>query len=115
MAFSAAFLAVLFTNTTLSSTLGTIQAGIALIVTSSTTLRPLFDATIVRWFGLHISSLGRSSNKNNISLPIWGGAEERRRTESGKVTTIGACRIERPAPQTTESEENLATCNRGAC
>lgn len=105
MALSAAFLASIWTNGAVSSVVGVVQAGIALMVASSTVLRPLFDATVVRWFNLE--SLRHSEGDNNISLVTWSGLPDGPREASGNSTKTSARRREQ-RPQVTESEENLA-------
>lgn len=114
MAFSAAFLAAYRTNAKLSTTIGIIQSGIAVMVASSTVLRPLFDKTIVRWFKLR--SLRGSSNRTpNIDLTSWRGSEGRQGAESGHISASrkSARRTDRQPSDLSESEENLTAQSSG--
>jgi hypothetical protein len=108
MAFSAAFLAVYRAQARLSTTIGVIQAGIAVMVASSTVLRPLFDRTIVRWFKLR-SLRGTSNGTPHIDMTSWHESGGRRGAESGNVSASrkSARRIDRLPSDISESEENL--------
>jgi hypothetical protein len=95
----------LWTNANVSSVVGVVQAGIAVMVTSSTVLRPLFDVTIVRWFNLE--SLKQSSGGNNVSLVTWGHSGETHPAVSGTGTKASVRRRDQRLRQLSESEENL--------
>lgn len=114
MAFSAAFLAVYVGHGNIRTTLGVIQSGMAVMVASSTVLRPLFDRTIVRWFKLR--SLRETSDATpNIDMEAWPESGGHGGVESGNISASrkSARRIDRQPLDISESEENL-TAHGGA-